>query len=1088
MMGRPLTAKSGFISLLDLKDADNDGFEEEDVDDADGGLSIEKELYLLRQGGPALVREYTLAAKVGANRAMRQEVTQVTTRLKRFATNVHSEHSGGASGQALLSEVTSFLNDSMDETALRAAAGKSLASACALEVKDREIAKLQAELTTAKTSVDNCRTTQAELEDQVRTLQAALAAKPRKGETHSESVPDHSYAAPESSVSHEREQPQKERTSCDAAITEGRELIEQITAKRLPREGSDELRATLGRALVKLSGDIYDSSNHFFHEIVQNCDDCKYSADVVPTMRIVIRPRSVSMMWNEKGFTQRDVRALCDLGCSTKGEGAIGRKGVGFKSVFMISDAPQIISNEFSFGFDLVKYGQVGSLLPIWQDRDGILSQLPAEWAEQISCGLQCTALHLPLKEASTAPQIVLEPATLLFLRKLRHIEITDLTDASQTRRRALSIDTCSELIHTLPDVGHNPRDQAPTAMTVREASNTSTQDSVFWVYHYPIRSPQEEIRDSVTLAFPVAPNKDAGAHKGQRRALPSQPLFCFLPICHVGLPFILHADGFELTTSRQSIRSDSSRNSAILAAIPDAFKAAVVASPALHDDWIQYVPDESTLSAEVWRKVCCGIRARMAIGTFFRGESGKLRRAADLVLRPTWYLPVSNEQLQEALGLEFAADKAAPEELASYGVQNFSAESLLDVIDTHALDSILQRRPSQVYAAFQRLGGYDGPDGEKTLSRLWRAAIFPVFPATKHGRTSSSKQASNYSKAQQPCELISLGDSPLFRNIPPHLDILAHAAFRVLAETSSVDEEDREFVSFADQFLDLLEVKTATLETIVSCIVDHHRAGATTSSISDIFSELQFVRTFQDRLSAEQRRELNSSILVPTREGSLVLAKEMYVSTFLGLPCNHCEASRNYPEKADTAEHERSTMLSFGKSQEQANDDSLVIQSRVVRSGTESSVHFVLTKLPSERPSGSVASFAPRRGKIRMDYGIGVEYQDSSQKHTAVGVSNVALGYGIDSTSCDTFGHDLYSFCVSDNGFLYNGDVECLYEDVEHSVMLRMSPGSVISTCLDLESLTVAFCKNGEPLFFKSGETSTSIPMQIFADAALFP
>ena len=51
---------------------------------------------------------------------------------------------------------------------------------------------------------------------------------------------------------------------------------------------------------------------------------------------------------HSEGFREADVRSLCDLGASTKKDvnSSIGRKGIGFKSVFMVSDTPHILSIE----------------------------------------------------------------------------------------------------------------------------------------------------------------------------------------------------------------------------------------------------------------------------------------------------------------------------------------------------------------------------------------------------------------------------------------------------------------------------------------------------------------------------------------------------------------------------------------------------------------------------------------------------------------------------------------------------------------------------------------------------------------------
>ena len=124
-------------------------------------------------------------------------------------------------------------------------------------------------------------------------------------------------------------------------------------------------------------------------------------AGVVPKLEIVLTPSprcqrqrgttktgaepvDVWVFNNESGFTARDVEAICDVCNSTKaacsaerdrgrGEGGagvaergggdagskaknergrIGRKGIGFKSVFMVSNAPHIFSGPFSFKFD----------------------------------------------------------------------------------------------------------------------------------------------------------------------------------------------------------------------------------------------------------------------------------------------------------------------------------------------------------------------------------------------------------------------------------------------------------------------------------------------------------------------------------------------------------------------------------------------------------------------------------------------------------------------------------------------------------------------------------------------------------------
>jgi len=73
---------------------------------------------------------------------------------------------------------------------------------------------------------------------------------------------------------------------------------------------------------------------------VQNADDNAYPAHVEPTLAFILQSNGVVVLNNELGFTAKNIRALCDVGNSTKkgsNAGYIGQKGIGFKSVFRVS-------------------------------------------------------------------------------------------------------------------------------------------------------------------------------------------------------------------------------------------------------------------------------------------------------------------------------------------------------------------------------------------------------------------------------------------------------------------------------------------------------------------------------------------------------------------------------------------------------------------------------------------------------------------------------------------------------------------------------------------------------------------------------
>lgn len=88
----------------------------------------------------------------------------------------------------------------------------------------------------------------------------------------------------------------------------------------------------LGRSLDRLSKDLYSKDTHFVLELVQNADDNSYPDDMtgtddLPSVKFTMRSDAVLVLNNESGFTERNIRALCDVGRSTKGKHKYGYIG-----------------------------------------------------------------------------------------------------------------------------------------------------------------------------------------------------------------------------------------------------------------------------------------------------------------------------------------------------------------------------------------------------------------------------------------------------------------------------------------------------------------------------------------------------------------------------------------------------------------------------------------------------------------------------------------------------------------------------------------------------------------------------------------
>lgn len=89
----------------------------------------------------------------------------------------------------------------------------------------------------------------------------------------------------------------------------------------------------LGRSLDRLSKDLYNKDTHFVLELIQNADDNSYPETMkegqCPAVTFVMEENAIRVMNNESGFEEKHIRALCDVGRSTKGKhkyGYIGNK------------------------------------------------------------------------------------------------------------------------------------------------------------------------------------------------------------------------------------------------------------------------------------------------------------------------------------------------------------------------------------------------------------------------------------------------------------------------------------------------------------------------------------------------------------------------------------------------------------------------------------------------------------------------------------------------------------------------------------------------------------------------------------------
>ena len=318
---------------------------------------------------------------------------------------------------------------------------------------------------------------------------------------------------------------------------EAKQHVEQIRRERFwlddasRKPSENPLMAMLRRALSQLATGIFEHAHHYVFELTQNADDNRYPEHADRFLKFVLleddptaTPGSrgcLCVLNDETGFEQKHVESLCDIGNSTKQgdrEGYIGEKGIGFKSVFLISDRPHIISNGYSFHFrrDDCQAG-LGYVVPHWDEN------IPSVAVNSP------TAILLPLRSASgvdVAKQLAdIEPECILFLRRLRSIELAAAQTGLNRTVRCSGTDGFFDL----------DADGARTSYFVHRAEHSCSHI-------------QEPLREgigstSVTVALPLTATETMDGR-----------VFAFLPTeARTGFPFLINAD-FILPASRERI------------------------------------------------------------------------------------------------------------------------------------------------------------------------------------------------------------------------------------------------------------------------------------------------------------------------------------------------------------------------------------------------------------------------------------------------------------------------------------------------------------------------------------------------------
>lgn len=453
---------------------------------------------------------------------------------------------------------------------------------------------------------------------------------------------------------------------------------------------AESMRRKLNNALKLLSEDLYSTKTHFILELIQNADDNGYAVGQKPEVHVHLSDTALTIWNNELGFSARNVSALCSVGDSTKAKkvGFIGEKGIGFKSVFQVSDSPQIHSNGFHFRFDMSNPDEhLGYVVPHWAE--------PEPWVQATG-----TTIILPAKAGESFGESVLaelDARLLLFLRNLRRIELRRPHGRASFERSDVA-NVVQLTIEEIVGGGPTERTEKHYVRVAHAVDMSEAQDA---------KRPKA-LDSEVVLAFPVD-------SEGKAVAEPHCATFAFLPIRQAGFRFHVQAD-FLLSSARENIQEARAWNIALRNAIAPAFVSSLAVfrgHPTLARSFLRFVPRETELVDTFFGPVVQQTLKALSSEACILGATGTWRRPDQVLIAPAAFQRlVPADDAWALFGKDYPASDL---DVETFTLKNLGCAVLLfsDVVTlfTDHGDWVRTRGMAWLAEFFAYLGGLNRPN-----------------------------------------------------------------------------------------------------------------------------------------------------------------------------------------------------------------------------------------------------------------------------------------------------------------------------------------------------------------------------------------
>jgi hypothetical protein len=240
-------------------------------------------------------------------------------------------------------------------------------------------------------------------------------------------------------------------------------------------------------------------------------------------------------------------------------------KGIGFKSVFTVTNSPEVHSNSYHIKFDAktsqadeTDYNYFGYIVPIWtMDSFQVHMQKLRQLNHCSHFNMSTTCIHLPLKsvterEKHKSNTIInsfkdIQSSLLLFLNRLKNlILVNDI--ACSTSKAFKRVDINENFVQIL-EIDQNQN-------AIVKANHWLVNRKKLEIPKYMEKPCDNVDSTDICLAFPLYDDEE----QDRMEHLPKVDVYAYLPLRSFNFSFIIQAD-WNLPASRQDILYDNEWN-----------------------------------------------------------------------------------------------------------------------------------------------------------------------------------------------------------------------------------------------------------------------------------------------------------------------------------------------------------------------------------------------------------------------------------------------------------------------------------------------------------------------------------------------